>query len=386
MPETATPPWAALAPNQQETLARHVQILRERLLRTGGAMPFAEFMDMALYDPQIGYYAHETVFGGHGDFVTAPTLSPLFGQCVARQCAQILRETPGVLVEAGGGTGRLAVDMLRTLESLEALPSRYVLIERSARRREEARTLIGRELPDLAGRILVTDTWPAVTASVIVANELLDALPAERFRVHGGQAHPLSVGADDEGLGWRVGAADARLTDDLATAGWPEGYTSEISWNARRWVADAASHVCEGGLLLLVDYGFPATEYYHPQRADGTLMCHFRHHAHSDPLILPGLQDITVHVDFTAMADAGRAAGLALAGYTSQAGFLLSLGIAPRTLDFDRAHREDVAAIKRLTLPHEMGELFKVMALTRGETRPLAGFHLLDRRAALGRR
>ncbi|MDA8391057.1 MAG: SAM-dependent methyltransferase [Gammaproteobacteria bacterium] len=386
MPQAATPAWAALDAAQEATLVRHVRILRTRIAQAGGVLSFAEFMEDVLYGAQIGYYTHETVFGAGGDFVTAPALSALFGQCLARQCAQILQHAPGPIIEAGAGGGRLAVDILGTLEALGALPTQYVLLERSARHRQEAQALIAREIPQLAGRVIITDTWPGASASVILANELLDALPAVRFRIREGQAHPLLVCAEKDAFGWREGAADARLTETLGTRGWPEGYTSEISWTGRRWVGEAAAHLGAGGLLLIIDYGFPAHEFYHPQRHDGTLMCHFRHHAHGDPLVLPGLQDITVHVDFTAIAEAGHTAGLVLAGYTSQAAFLLSLGLAPRAQPESRAHRDEVNAIKRLTLPHEMGELFKVMAFTHGETVPLAGFHLLDRRPALDRR
>ncbi|MDA8361166.1 MAG: SAM-dependent methyltransferase [Gammaproteobacteria bacterium] len=386
MPETATPAWATLDTAEKATLERQVHRLRARIAQAGGALSFAEFMEGALYDPEIGYYSHRTVFGAAGDFITAPALSPLFGQCLARQCAQILRQTPGPIIEVGGGGGRLAVDILQALDALGISPMRYVLIERSARRREEARILMAREIPEHADRIVITDAWPAMDASVILANELLDALPVTRFRVHQGQAHPLLVCAESDAFGWREGPADAQMTEALETRGWPEGYTSEISWAARKWIGEAATRLNAGGLLLVIDYGFPAPEFYHPQRHEGTLMCHFRHHAHGDPLVLMGLQDITTHVDFTALAESGQAAGLAVAGYTSQAAFLLSLGLAPRAQGPGRAHMEEANAIKRLTLPHEMGELFKVMAFTRGDTAPLAGFHLLDRSRALARR
>lgn len=386
MPEAAGPAWAALDAVQEVTLARHVRILRARIAQAGGALSFAEFMEVALYDTEIGYYNHETVFGATGDFITAPALSALFGQCLARQCAQILQRTPGQIIEVGAGNGRLAVDILQTLEALETLPTQYVLVERSARRREEAQALITREIPQQADRIVIRDTWPDTSASVILANELLDALPADRFCIHQGRVHPLLVCIEGDAFGWREDAVDVRLTEALGTSGWPEGYTSEISSRGGHWIGEAAEHLGTGGLLLIIDYGFPAHEFYHPQRHDGTLMCHFRHRAHGDPLVLPGLQDITVHVDFTAIAEAGHAAGLMLAGYTNQAAFLLSLGLAPRAHAKARAHLEEINAIKRLTLPHEMGELFKVMAFTRGQAPPLAGFHLLDRSQALTRR
>ena len=383
VPGPSLPPWATLTPAEHAILARHEQALDALLAH--GPLPFVDYMGWALYDPQCGYYAARAVFGAHGDYITAPLLSTHMAEALARQWAPILADHGGSIMEVGSGNGQLAVDTLKALGRAGRLPDRYWMIERSAKRRDEAQLRVAREIPQWAERVSVVADWPDDEASIIVANELLDALPAQRFRMRGGHAHPLLVVRDGTGtLGVAEGPADPEMTVALADLALADGYESEIQPGVPDFLEKAARHLARG-VILLIDYGFPRAEFYHPQRHQGTLMCHFRQHAHPDPLILPGLQDITAHVDFTAIAQAAVALGLDLAGYTSQGAFLLALGIGDDMPADEREALRARQAIKRLTLPHEMGELFKAIALSRGLDAPLQGFRLLDRSRALAR-
>ncbi len=225
--------------------------------------------------------------------------------------------------------------------------------------------------------------WPDAEASIVLGNEILDALPAARFRIRDGRARGLLVTRDAAGVRvFAEGPEEPPTTAALAGLALADGYESEVLPGVRDFLRKASARLARG-VIVLIDYGFPRAEFYHPERRQGTLMCHFRQQAHPDPLILPGLQDITVHVDFTAVARAGLAEGLELAGYTSQGAFLLALGIGEDMPDDEREALLARQAIKRLTLPHEMGELFKVIAFGRNQKAPLQGFHLLDRRRSL---
>lgn len=286
-------------------------------------------------------------------------------------------------MEAGSGNGQLAIDTLKALGEAGTLPERYWMIERSARLRAIARERVAAEIPQWADRVFAVADWPDAEASIIVANEILDALPAARFRMRGGRAHTLLVTRDEAGArAFAEGPEDRSATAALADLALVDGYESETLPQARDFLRQASDHLARG-VILLIDYGFPRSEFYHPDRHQGTLMCHFHQQAHGDPLILPGLQDITVHVDFTAIAHAGRALGLDLAGYTSQGVFLLGLGIGEDLPTDEFEALREIQAVKRLTLPHEMGELFKVIAFERGYKAPLRGFRLLDRSRAL---
>ncbi|MHB1565742.1 MAG: class I SAM-dependent methyltransferase [Acidiferrobacter sp.] len=383
MMRTALPSWVTLSDTDATILAHNRAVIKARIRASGGQLAFADYMAIALYDAHIGYYTQRPVFGADGDYVTAPMLSSLFGACLARQAADLLDAEPGSIIEAGGGNGALAATILTTLEALDRRPEHYWIIERSAALRARAQAHIATTIPHLADIVTIVADWPPVSARVILANELIDALPATRFCLRRGQAHQLDVVVRDHGLHWQEGAVHEGLTADLADLSLADGYTSEAIPTATAWLAAAAAHLQDPGLLLLIDYGFPRAEFYHPQRTLGTLMCHFRQHAHDDPLLLPGLQDITTHVDFTALARGARAAGLEIAGYTSQAAFLLALGLAPTSSASSHEQIRERQAIMKLTLPHEMGELFKVLAMGRGVTDPLRGFALRDRRAAL---
>lgn len=366
--------------------ARLLAHLRETI-DTEGPLEFARFMELALYAPGLGYYSGGArKFGAAGDFVTAPELSPLFGACVARQCEQVLRLTGGEVLELGAGSGALAASVLETLERLGVLPDRYLILERSADLRQRQQAHLREHVPALCERVEWLDDLPGRFNGIVLANEVLDAQPVSLFVA---PDRAPSVGWGDGGLEWREAPAPAWLQAEVAAigaavGGLEAGYTSEVSPQAAALVASLAERL-ESGLLLFIDYGMSRREYYHPQRSGGTLMCHYRHRAHADPLLLPGLQDITAYVDFTRMAGAGRAAGLVLAGYATQAHFLLGCGldevmgeIFATSEPGSRVQIEAARDAKLLTLPGEMGERFKVLGLSRGLSEPLRGFGVRD--------
>ena len=360
---------------------RTVEHIRAAIEAAGGAVPFGRYMELALYAPGLGYYsAGARKFGAAGDFVTAPELSPLFSHCLARQCAAVLEQVPGgSLLELGAGSGVMAADVLLELQALEKLPAEYLILEVSADLRERQRQTLIAKATGLASRVRWLDALPDAFEGVIVGNEVLDALPVERFLKRPGGFDEYCVTMEGEGFAWSTRPAGAQLAAVLAafetTLPQPlqPGYVSEINLGVMPLVSSLAASLKRGALLLL-DYGYPRAAYYHPERSMGTLMCHYRQRAHADPFLYPGLQDITAHVDFTAVAEAGTASGMELAGYTTQAHFLMALGIAGlSTADMKAAQQ-----VKLLTLPEEMGERFKAMGFTRGLDITLRGFELLD--------
>jgi len=361
-------------------LAAHI---REAIALAGGWIPFDRYMDLALYAPALGYYAAGSLkFGGAGDFVTAPELSPLFGQCLARPVAQVLRETGGDVLELGPGTGRLASTLLARLAEDGALPRRYLLLEPSADLRERQAGHLRTALPALADRAVWLDALPDAFEGIVIANEVLDALPVRVVAWEDDGLDEAGVVARDERFAWALRPLeDADLRAEASALSVPCPYRSEFNLRADALVATLAERLHRGALLF-VDYGFGRDEYYHPQRHAGTLMCHYRHHAHDDPFHLPGLQDITAHVDFTRVAKAALAAGLSLAGYTTQARFLVDCGITDllaRVPPEDAAtYLPTVAGAQKLLAPQEMGELFKAIAFTRGPAAPLPGFRTGD--------
>ncbi|MHB8742984.1 MAG: class I SAM-dependent methyltransferase [Sulfuricaulis sp.] len=370
----------------------HSDRLREHICAeisaSRGAIPFARFMQLALYSSGLGYYvAGQRRFGAGGDFVTAPELGSLFARCLARPCQQILATLDGGdLLEAGAGSGILAADLLVELEALGRLPEHYFILELSADLRARQAETLRLKARHMLERVHWLDALPAEFRGIVLANELLDAMPAERFKVTAAGVNQMHVAWDDDHFTWREAPADMPIRSRIEPLALAPGYTSEVNLHAEAWVRSTAD-ILKQGVLLLIDYGFPRAEFYHPQRTHGTLMCHYRHRAHHDPLILVGLQDITAHMDVTALAEAGTARGLALLGYTSQAAFLIGSGLeqllALSNPENIRAHLELTQQVKKLTLPHEMGELFKVLALARGMSQPLPGFSIQDRRARL---
>jgi len=374
------PPAEALA-HSRRLQAR----IREEIEAAGGSIGFDRYMELALYAPALGYYsAGARKIGTDGDFITAPELSPLFSRCVARQAAQVLDALGGgTILELGAGSGRMAADILAELAALDLLPVRYLVLEPSGELRQRQQATLAERCPAQASRVEWLDSLPAEPVEgVILGNEVVDALPVKRFRHHGGWQE-LCVTAGAEGFAWRAEAAGEALVRALETSlpALPDDYESEIDLNLPAWMT-AVTGALARGMVLLTDYGLPRAAYYHPQRDRGTLICHYRHRAHEDPFLYPGLQDITAWVDFSALADAGTAAGLALAGYTTQAHFLLAGGLEPMAAEVDpadtRAQTELSRQIKLLTLPSEMGERFKAMAFTRGDVPVPDGFGLRD--------
>lgn len=371
-----------------------VSLIRDEIAAAGGRIPFDRYMELALYAPGLGYYtAGARKFGGAGDFVTAPEISPLFARCLARQCRQVLEDLGGgVILEVGAGSGVLAADLLLELERLGCLPERYLILDLSPDLQQRQRQTLEQRAGHLVGRVDWLSGFPERPFSgVVIANELLDAMPVHRFRY----ADPLLqeqyvswTGEQFELLWDAPASADfaRQLAAPLARLQGVDGFESEINLRAGPWLAELAGSL-ERGAALLIDYGHSGAEYYHPARNRGTLMCHYRHRAHDDPLVYPGLQDITAHVDFSAIAEAALASGFHVAGYTTQAFFLMGSGLDQLVAESDpndaEAHLDLVQGVKRLTLPTEMGERFKVLGLTRGWDGPLTGFAMRDMRDRL---
>jgi SAM-dependent MidA family methyltransferase len=382
------PPLSAAAQEHSDAAAAH---LRTAITANGGWLPFDHWMAEALYAPGLGYYAAGNVKLADGDddaktpagdFVTAPQLTPLFARTMARQAAQVLRQTQTqAVLEFGAGTGALAEGVLRELDAMGLDQTRYLILEVSAdlRARQAAR------LAPFGNRVQWLDALPNAFAGCVLANEVLDAMPVSLFTWDAaGAVQERGVALDaDGGFIWEDRPAPVALASAVA-ARMPAlpGYVSEINLQGEAWIAAMGSWL-ERGAALLVDYGFPRNEYYHPQRAGGTLMCHLRHHAHGDPFTAPGLQDITAHVDFTAMADAALESGLQVLGYTSQARFLMNAGLMDLLAQLDpsdaQQYAQAVAPVQKLLSEAEMGELFKVLAVGRGVAEPLAGFARGDR-------
>jgi SAM-dependent MidA family methyltransferase len=346
---------------------------------SGGWIGFDRYMDLALYAPGLGYYTGGAAkLGASGDFVTAPELSSLFSATLARQFAELLPAAGGDVLELGGGSGRMAADLLMALDALGRLPARYLILELSSDLRARQQQRIG-ALPDrISRRVQWLDRLPERFSGVIVGNELLDALPVHLVVRREEGDFERGVVCRDEGFAFEDRPLlEGELSRAARTLELPAPYLAEIALRARALVRSLAS-LLERGVVLFIDYGFGRAEYYHPQRSRGTLMCHYRHRAHDDPFFLPGLQDITAHVDFSAVARTAVQAGLALLGYTTQAHFLINLGITEllaRTPPEQPADYLPLAAqTQKLLSPSEMGELFKVIALGRGIGLPLSGF------------
>jgi SAM-dependent MidA family methyltransferase len=351
-------------------------------------------MDLALYAPGLGYYsAGARKLGRDGDFTTAPEISPLFGACIAKQCDEVLCEIGGgSILEVGAGTGRLAVDTLARLETLGRLPVQYTILEVSADLRDRQYQLARRCVPHLLERISWLDAPPQDPFDgVILANEVLDALPVARFRWHETGCDEVGVALSDRDFGWSARPANPAMAETcrllaLAAGGWEGGYVSEYCPRLGTWARGVVQSLRRGAALWF-DYGLPRSHYYLPERHDGTLICHFRQRAHENPFIHPGLQDISAWVDFTALAEACGPAGCELKGFTTQAYFLAGLGIDAEMRAIAGEDDNQFARLanqaRRLMLPGEMGERFKAMAWTRGVERELSGFALQDLRHSL---
>ena len=356
-------------------------IIRE--ISENGPLTFARYMQLALYTPGLGYYsAGSHKFGAVGDFMTAPEISSLFSRCIAYQCRQLLADLQkGDILELGAGSGRMAVDILRELQRNGYLPDHYFILEVSADLRDRQATFIKKEIPELSERVMWLNQLPKQPfQGIIIGNEVIDAIPVHKFKITDG-IKEVYVNWKNDKLIWEIYEPSAILNDYIENLkiSFPEGYESEVNLLLESWIMSLAE-LLEKGLILLIDYGFPQHEYYHPDRNQGTIACHYRHYSHFDPLILTGIQDITVHVDFTAIAEAAALQGLIVTGFTNQAAFLLNCGIIAFMSQFEgiREQYRVSQEIKKLTLPSEMGELFKVIAFTKKYHQPLIGFRQMN--------
>lgn len=377
---------------QSGKLVAHIKdIIKEQ----GGMIGFDQYMSTVLYEPGLGYYsAGCRKFGAQGDFVTAPEISPLFSQCLAYQCGQILNELgSGIILELGAGTGVMARDLLLELEKLGLLPESYFILEVSADLKQRQQELLNESIPHLIERVVWLDALPEKPfAGLILANEILDALAVKRFKKMAGSFKELKVGLDNDEFIWVEDEADAELEKVLTqlehelSEPFPESYVSEINTDTSKWLSglDAA---LQRGVMLFIDYGYSTSEYYHPDRIDGSLLCHYRHHVHADPFLYPGLQDITASVNFTAVAEFADSLGLHINGYTNQAYFLFGCGLENLLADMGsldiKLQTEIAQQVRKLTIPEEMGERFKIIALTKDFDSTLIGFSIMDQRVRL---
>ncbi len=339
--------------------------IREEIAAHGGWISFARYMELALHEPGLGYYAGGArKLGAQGDFVTAPELGNLFGRTLARQ----LRGFPRIL-EIGAGSGALAETLLGELDC------EYLILETSTELRDRQRKRLG-------GKVKFLDSLPARFSGAIVANEVVDAMPVHAVAWREGGVMERGVGLDGGSLSWKDREASGALRDAAQKIEVPIPYESEINLAGSAWIRTLAERL-ESGAIFVIDYGFPRAEYYHPQRSMGTLMCHHRHRSHGDVFLEPGAQDITAHVDFSALAGAAREAGLEVLGYATQAQFLVNCGITDVLAEANAEnalHYAPIAAqAQKLLSPAEMGELFKVLAVGRGAQSPLLGFSRNDR-------
>jgi len=379
--ETPMPSTPLLDPDQQahsDALAGHI---RAEIQAASGSIPFSRFMELCLYAPGLGYYsAGARKFGGTGDFVTAPELGSLFAECVADAVAPVLRELgpEARFLEIGGGSGAFCEDILRALQKLDALPARFCILEPSADLRERQQARIRERMPGLAARVEWLDRpFDGPWDGVVFANEVLDALPTTRFAIGDETVLEEHVALDGDGNFIRVDheadalvAAGVRHVERVLEAPFVEGYRSELLPQLPYWVQAVVGPIRRGAMLF-IDYGHPRSEYYLPQRGDGTLRAYHRHAVVNDVLARPGLQDITASVDFTAVAEAGTGAGFDFSGYCTQSDFLLGNGLDRHLTAAEAQANDEVAVLKlrqqakRLTMPDDMGERFQAIGFAR---------------------
>ncbi len=379
------------AEEQQHSLAL-VDYIRTLMANHDEHITFADYMQAALYAPNLGYYSSgRQKFGKGGDFITAPELSVHFSHCLARQCQQVLASVhEGCILELGAGSGAMVSNILLALEGLDSLPEQYYILEVSAGLRQQQQQCLNERCPHLLPRVHWLDSLENFhLCGVILANEVVDAMPVHLFNIEAQSISERYVTWDKNRFAFvNRSPSSYTLTERIKTLQQEhlhhlpaEGYTSEVNLLQTPWL-NSLSHCLEQGLLLIMDYGYSQQDYYHPSRQRGTLMCHYRHLAHEDPLVLPGLQDITTHVDFTRLAEAALNAGLTVNGYITQAYFLLNTGI----LDINIPDKIDAETftiqqqIKQLLLPSEMGDRFKVLACSRDLDLELLGFNQHDMR------
>lgn len=374
-----------LAPDAQKHSQQLIEFIQQNIRQAGGWISFKDFMQMALYTPGLGYYsAGSQKFGGGGDFVTAPEISPLFAQTLSHQVAQVINATQGSMLELGAGTGKLAADMLLSLAEQAQLPAQYLILEVSDHLRQLQRENLQSILPKmLFDRVEWLSALPVHFTGVILGNEMLDAIPVHLIHMTASGLCERGLTSGEHGFEWQdKPLVEPALLQMAAKYELPLHYLTEFCPAAQGLIKSLASCL-EQGAMLMIDYGFSAREYYHPQRNLGTLMCHYQQLAHPDPLQNIGLQDITAHVDFTGIAQAGVDQGLQLAGFCSQAQFLMNCGILDvmsQVSPHEMAQYAPIAAAaQKLLSPAEMGDLFKVIGFTKNMEMPLIGFSTGDK-------
>ncbi len=383
-----------LRSEQQAHIEEITRLIGQEASQSGGAISFDRYMELALYAPGLGYYQNAGYkIGVEGDFITAPEISPYFSRCLARQCAQVLTQLEqGSILEFGAGSGVMAADILTELETMGCLPEQYAILDLSGYLQQRQRKTLQQRVPHLLERVSWLQQLPeGGFRGVVLGNELLDAMPVHIFRKTTSGLQQQYVAEQKGSLVSQWHAASARLQVAVGDIEQQygmldDGYTSEINLRLKPWM-NLLQQVLQQGVLLLIDYGYPGPAYYHPERHMGTLICHYQHRAHADPLVLTGLQDITASVDFSAVAKAGADAELELAGYTTQANFLLGCGLDQMLGELDPqqsdAYISALQGVKQITLPSEMGERFQVIALARDLSVPLMGFDFRDLRSRL---
>lgn len=386
-----------LAPPSADSAHRSrllTESIRQKMHMHRGRLSFADFMADALYDTAFGYYQHPSfTIGSRGDFTTAPEISPLFARCFARQCREIFSALgDDVVLELGAGSGRFALDILTELEHLQALPKHYLIYEISGSLRAKQRELIESSRPDLLPRLTWLDELPQTFSGVIIANEVLDAMPFHVFKISNQQPYERMVTFDQDKFIWQDETPSSDVMHHeietlLHAYRLADGYQSEIQLHAAALVKQLCL-LLKRGVILFADYGYGQSEYYHPQRTQGTLTCFYQHRSHNQPLIYPGLQDITTHVDFTRVISTAADHGATLGGFTTQSAFLFANGLLDMAAEMEKSlHDADAfrlhQAIKTLTMPTEMGDRVKIMAVNQNTEAVFSGFKRLDRRRDL---
>ncbi len=367
--------------------------IRKEIEANNGSISFDRFMELALYHSEQGYYCSENfMLGKEGDFITAPHISPLFAQCVAHQAIQVFPHLQQKnILELGAGLGQFACDFLNELNQQQSLPSHYYIYEISHRLRKKQQNLLQTKCPALYSRCIWLEKLPENFSGLVIANEVLDAFPVHTFRVENNSIKERCVAYEKDEFVWKLREPTSLLAEKAEAIRkqyhLENGYESEINLRLPTFMEELGRGFTQG-LILFIDYGYGEEEYYHPERSHGSLTCFYQHKHHANPLICPGLQDITAHVNFTALIENAAANNFELAGFTTQAGFLFSLGL----MDFVYAAEQQLSetdkfalhqAVKQLTMPTEMGERIKVMALSKGLDLDLPAFSLQDRRRDL---
>ncbi len=359
-------------------------------IRQSNGISFRRYMEMALYEPGLGYYvagAHK--IGAQGDFITAPEISSLYSRCIANQCVDVIQNTNGDILELGAGSGIMACDILLELEKQQALPEHYYILDLSPDLKQRQQQTLQKQAPHLLKRVSWLSQLPGQFNGIMLGNEVLDAMPVDVFTQQNDRVFEHHVIIEDGKLLEQLRPANQILHQQVMALNIPHHatpYTSEINPNLQGWFQSVADCL-QQGVLLLIDYGYPHSEYYLPERNKGTLICHYQHLVNEAPLYYPGLQDITTSVDFTAVAENADKTGLSVAGFTSQAAFLSNTGLEQHFMQALDTNPEDqyklAQQVRTLSLPSEMGERFKFIALTKDYDKPLQGFSELDQRYRL---